>query len=455
MFAPLSCAPGPLFLQSSPTARPAPADDGELRFLESGFYSRVRVVRNGAGMVERGASSTGRRAPEPLHCAESDQPGTNVGGAPRSASQARVGPLVRLRDKYIFYVRCLKTGKSELTEDEVSYLFEDEAARCARSLNPEWASRYAAQVQGCVRCRSRSGSAPPDLSRFESAFYRARTERARSPRWTATPSARIERRADPLPPQTDRRLSHRSETGPCSQTPPSGYAETRRCRALVLSRLSDEWGRGFRLRGTPTRARFRRGEERHPRRRRSSTRLHRDGLSSTSARFVEDRHAPGARGEEEDGAEARGKRGEARGRDASDGARTEWFPADTLRSESSGDGSAAAGVSVEPPRRVHARGLWRGRSTAECPRCTHRSPEYHAEAAPEGLRTNKHIFDRSGVFAPRTMDGLRSRAELAACVVVMYAEVFSSLAGVDNRRRNAAGLSLTATWVRERLARQS
>ncbi|KAK2814225.1 hypothetical protein Q5P01_000672 [Channa striata] len=380
-------------------------------------------------MVERGASSTGRRAPEPP-------------------------PLRRVRSA------------------------RDERRRCAEEREP-------GPLGPLVRLRDK-----------------ARTERARSPRWTATPSAAHRAPGGPAAsPQTDRRLSHRSETGPCSQTPPSGYAETQAVPGAGAVQAVGRVGRGFRLR-TPTRARFDvvrrdiRGADA------SSTRVYTgDGLSlyecvsswKTDTCLVFDqgcrgeiprtlcalamgderlgvdftlrcvlpdggedldlrdlvpldpgplskRRAPpvaelpsgpeaGARGanaptgtrlspgfhalremirlpsafsvlaENENvlvlrhllrdavaiapgqgprrgGGRRRGPRKEGRG--AEGPRRVRWGTDGMVPRGHSGaqnraarERAAAAGVVVEPPRRVHARGLWRGRSTAECPRCTH------------------------------------------------------------------------------------
>ncbi|KAK2811897.1 hypothetical protein Q5P01_000119 [Channa striata] len=128
---------------------------------------------------------------------------------------------------------------------------------------------------------------------------------------------------------------------------------------------------------------------------------------------------------------------------------TEWFPCghSAFRIESGVRGAPRLLVSCRAGRGESTReDFGGGRSDSGVPTLhVHRSPEYHAEAVPEGLRTNKHIFDRSACLLPGTMDVIAPpELSLAACVAVMYAfEVFSSLAGVDNRRETLAGLSFT------------
>ncbi|KAK2832703.1 hypothetical protein Q5P01_016592 [Channa striata] len=128
---------------------------------------------------------------------------------------------------------------------------------------------------------------------------------------------------------------------------------------------------------------------------------------------------------------------------------TEWFPCghSAFRMESSVRGAPRLLVSCRAGRGGSTReDFGGGRSDSGVPTLhVHRSPEYHAEAMPEGLRTNKHLFDRSVCLLPGTMDVIAPpELSLAACVAVMYAfEVFSSLAGVDDRRETLAGLSFT------------
>ncbi|KAK2814390.1 hypothetical protein Q5P01_000518 [Channa striata] len=503
MFAPLSCAPGPL---SSSLLRP-PAG------------SRLATAQL---IFSKSAFSRGQGCPQRLEWSN-EEPLPQGDGAPEPPPLRRVRPA---RDERVWALGSPSSRKTSLLS---VWRTRPHGAREPESRVGE---QVRVQVQGCVRGRSRSGGAAAATSRALSPPSTGPAPRELvSPRWTATAEAlRIERRADPLPPQTDRRLSlialrdrvrvlrRRLQDTRDEAVPGAGAVQAvgRVGRVLPPSR-------------TPTRARFRRGEERHPRRRRLSTRLHRDGLSSRARVFVEDRHAPGvrpglsrrnptharaaghggtqrlgvdftpftrasrrrrrldlrdlvpldparcrrderpaaelpparggaagpthlptrlspastlremirlppasrpaktnagveasserrvaivpkARGEEEDGAEARGKRGEARGRDASRrGHGRNGSPRHSCAQNRAATGAPAAGVVVEPaeesPRREDFGGGARQRS-AHAARI-HRSPEYHAEAAPEGLRTNKHIFDRSGVFAPRTMDGLR------------------------------------------------
>ncbi|KAK2813580.1 hypothetical protein Q5P01_000737 [Channa striata] len=128
---------------------------------------------------------------------------------------------------------------------------------------------------------------------------------------------------------------------------------------------------------------------------------------------------------------------------------TEWFPCghSAFRIESGVRGAPRLLVSCRAGRGESTReDFGGGRSDSGVPTLhVHRSPEYHAEAVPEGLRTNKHLFDRSACLLPGTMDVIAPpELSLAACVAVMYAfEVFSSLAGVDDRRETLAGLSFT------------
>ncbi|KAK2812674.1 hypothetical protein Q5P01_000975 [Channa striata] len=455
MFAPLSCAPDrfpPVF--SDPPARLP-------------LRRRAQIFSKAASIAASGLSATAlewsneeplfhrETAPEPpplrrVRSARDERRRC----APRSASQAR-GVRWSACDKYIFYAYAVSRLGSPSSRKTVSYLFEDEAARCAE---PE--SRVGEQVR-------RPGPAPRELAHHGG-----------PPRRSAM---RIERRRTRcLLKLTDGSLIAR-DRGPCSQTPPSGYARRGGAGRWCCPGCRTSGARGF----SPSRHSYAplstRAVERNPthalraghggrkarrglhatmrasrRRRRldlrdlvpldparcrrraprspkavppeagaagnapTGTRLpgfhafamirlpsasalaenERAGVEASSERRCGDR----AQGPRRGGGRRRGPRKEGRGarrpRRVRRGHVTEWFPADTLRSESSGDGSAAAGVVVEPPRRVHATRTLEGALDSGVPTLhAYRSPEYHAEAAPEGLRTNKHIFDRSGVFA--------------------------------------------------------
>ncbi|KAK2832704.1 hypothetical protein Q5P01_016593 [Channa striata] len=245
----------------SDLARPGSRCDGELVPLESGFYSRGQgCPQRSAGMVERGASlPQGDGALSRLHCAESDQPGDERSKcASRSASQARVGPLVRPFSVHFLRVRVSQDWEVRAHGRRSLLYVWRTRPHGVREPESRVGEQVRVQVQGCVRGRSRAVRVAATSRGFESALLQGPHRRelvhhGGPPR----PSAAHRALGGPAAsPQTDGSLASFRETVSVFSDVAFRIRGDEAMPALVLSRLSDEWGACFLPSCTPMCARF-------------------------------------------------------------------------------------------------------------------------------------------------------------------------------------------------------
>lgn len=91
-----------------------------------------------------------------LHNPNSNAPEERA-GVPGSVYTCDPGLLVRMCDKYMYYIyTCLRLGRFQLSEDELSYIFRGSGDVYAR-VDPRWIARFKERCRGVYRISRRAG----------------------------------------------------------------------------------------------------------------------------------------------------------------------------------------------------------------------------------------------------------------------------------------------------------